>query len=179
VVAAFQVPSSTGLGGTYELILLTDLLTADLDNHGHRRTEPPSATPASRPARQLRTGLDGRNLAMDQMIGRCSQESALCPPRARKGGHPRRFTISHGATGSALDLCNRRSTRRVHLLCKQGVRGSSPLSSTCFAPVLDGGEVGWCCGRRGCPGAHRPGVMRAGPPSRIGEEDPARLAGGG
>ena len=27
----------------------------------------------------------------------------------RQGGHPRRFTVIHGATGSALDLCRRRS----------------------------------------------------------------------
>ena len=54
-----------------------------------------------------------------------------CPPRARKEGHPRRLTVIHGATGIAPDLCNRRSYGPVHLLCKQGVGGSSPPSSTC------------------------------------------------
>jgi hypothetical protein len=55
-----------GLAG---LILLTDLLTADLDNPGYGWTRPPSATLASRPVRRLRTDLDGRNLATDQMAG--------------------------------------------------------------------------------------------------------------
>ena len=42
-----------------------------------------------------------------------------CPPRARQQGHSRRFTVSHGANGSALELCCRRSAGRGHLLCKQ------------------------------------------------------------
>ena len=50
-----------------------------------------------------------------------------CPPRARKGGHPRRLTVIHGATGSVSDLCSRRSAGRGHLLCKQGVGVSAPL----------------------------------------------------
>jgi hypothetical protein len=49
LVSDLPSPMKTGLGATYELILLTDLLIADLDDHGHGRTEPPSATPASRP----------------------------------------------------------------------------------------------------------------------------------
>jgi hypothetical protein len=53
-----------------------------------------------------------------------------CPPRARKEVPPRRFTVIHGATGSTPGLCDRRSCGCGHLLCKQGVRGSSPLSST-------------------------------------------------
>jgi len=48
--------------------------------------------------------------------------SRLCPPRARKKGHARRFTVTHGATGVALDLCGRRSSGGGHFLCKQGVR---------------------------------------------------------
>ena len=43
LVSDLPTPMKTGLGATYELILLTDLLIADLDNHGHGRTEPPSA----------------------------------------------------------------------------------------------------------------------------------------
>jgi hypothetical protein len=34
-----------------------------------------------------------------------SQVSGTCPPRARRQGHPRRFTVIHGAAGSAPDLC--------------------------------------------------------------------------
>ena len=47
-------------------------------------------------------------------------------PRARKEGHPRRFTVIHGATGSALDLRSRWSSGRGHHLYKQGSRLSSP-----------------------------------------------------
>jgi len=53
-----------------------------------------------------------------------------CPIRARQEGHPRRFTVIHGATDVARDLYGRRFCGRGHLLCKQGIRGSSPLSST-------------------------------------------------
>ena len=42
-----------------------------------------------------------------------------CPPRARQHGHPRRFTVSHGATGSTPSLCDRRFAGGGHLLCKQ------------------------------------------------------------
>ena len=59
------------------------------------------------------------------MIMRCVQEAALCPPRARQEGHPRRFTVIHGATPSALDLCSRRSSGRGHFLCKEEVSNSS------------------------------------------------------
>ena len=55
------------------------------------------------------------------VIRRCCEERGPCPPRARKEGHRRQFTVAHGATGSALDLCSRRSAGRGHLLCKQGV----------------------------------------------------------
>ena len=48
--------------------LLTDLLTTDMDNAGCSWTPQPSATPASRPVRQPRTDLDGRDLATDQML---------------------------------------------------------------------------------------------------------------
>jgi hypothetical protein len=49
--------------------LLTDLLTTDMDNAGCSWTPQPSATPASRPVRQPRTDLDGRDLATDQKVG--------------------------------------------------------------------------------------------------------------
>ena len=42
----------------------------------------------------------------------------------------------HGATGTALDLRNRRSADSGHFLCKQGVRGSSPLAPPGIAPHL-------------------------------------------
>src|SRR5262245_37184309 len=51
------------------LILLTVLLTADLDNPGYSWTRQPPTAPATRPVRQLRTDLDGRNLATDQKAG--------------------------------------------------------------------------------------------------------------
>jgi hypothetical protein len=43
-----------------------------------------------------------------------------CPPRARRASHARRFTVIHGATGSGLDLCNRRSSGRSHHLMQAG-----------------------------------------------------------
>jgi hypothetical protein len=58
------------------------------------------------------------------------EEMEPCLPRARQEGHLRRFTVIHGATDSARELCSRRSCGRGHLLCKQGVRGSSLLSFT-------------------------------------------------
>jgi hypothetical protein len=63
-------------------------------------TQPPT-TRASRPARRLWTDMDGRNLATDQMVRRCIQKYGPCPPRACQESHPRRSTVSHGATGSA------------------------------------------------------------------------------
>jgi hypothetical protein len=50
-----------------ELILLTDLLTTDVDNLGCGWTRPPSASPCERPVRHPRTDLDGPNLATEQM----------------------------------------------------------------------------------------------------------------
>ena len=40
-----------------------------MDNAGCNWIPQPSATPASRPVRQPRTDLDGRNLATDQKVG--------------------------------------------------------------------------------------------------------------
>ena len=57
-----------------------------------------------------------------------SRRTGPCPPRARKEGHPRRFTVIHGATSAALDLCDRRSAGRGHLLCKQGSEVQVPLA---------------------------------------------------
>jgi hypothetical protein len=42
------------------------------------------------------------------------QEPRPWPPRARKEDLSRRFTVSHGATGSALDLYSRRSCGYGH-----------------------------------------------------------------
>jgi hypothetical protein len=50
------------------LTLLTDLLTTAVDNSGYSWTRPSSATRTSRPVWQLRTNLDGRNLATDQTV---------------------------------------------------------------------------------------------------------------
>jgi hypothetical protein len=47
------------------LIMLTDLLTTDVDGLGCHWTSPPLETPASRTAGQPRTGLDDRNPATD------------------------------------------------------------------------------------------------------------------
>ena len=50
-------------------ILLTGLLTTAVDGNGCNWTPATSATPTSRPVRQQRTGLDGRDLATDQKVG--------------------------------------------------------------------------------------------------------------
>jgi hypothetical protein len=42
-----------------------------------------------------------------------------CPSRARQESHARRFTVIHGTTGSALDLCSHGCSGRGHHLCKQ------------------------------------------------------------
>jgi hypothetical protein len=46
--------------------------------------------------------------------------SRPCPPRARKRGHVRRFTVSHGATGNAVDRRSRRPSGRGHYLASKG-----------------------------------------------------------
>src|SRR5215831_18070788 len=51
------------------LILLTNLLTPDLDKLGCSWIRQPSTVPASRPVRQGRAGLDNPNLATDQEVG--------------------------------------------------------------------------------------------------------------
>lgn len=129
--------------------MLTDLLTTDLDNYGCSWTRPPPpSAPVSRSVGQLRTDLDSWNLATDQMIGRCGEELAPCPPRARKEGQPRRFTVSHGATGSVLDLWRRRSAGRVHLLCKQvfGTDSSGDSNANEHKPLSTSRlRPGWLC----------------------------------
>jgi hypothetical protein len=50
-----------------------------------------------------------------------------CPLRARKEGHSWRFTVIHGATGIAHDLCNPRSASSSHHLCKQGGQVDRPV----------------------------------------------------
>jgi hypothetical protein len=90
------------------------------------------SVPPIAPSQQCHAGPGcGASGHCDLTDGRGSDEAAKepgpCPPRARKEGHPRRFTVIHGATDSAPDLYSRRSAGRVHLLCKQGVswrRGS-------------------------------------------------------
>ena len=53
--------------GTRKLILLTDLLTADLDNPGYSWDQATVPASASRPIQPVWTGLDSRNLATDQI----------------------------------------------------------------------------------------------------------------
>lgn len=50
-------------------VLLTDLLTTDVDNPGSRWTRPRSTIPVSMPVRQLQTDLDSPDLATDQKVG--------------------------------------------------------------------------------------------------------------
>jgi hypothetical protein len=96
-----------------------------LDNACHVRT-----TLEYRPSARTTTDvLDDVPTATDQMVKRCIQKPEPCPPRARQESHPRRFTVIHGKSSSALDLCSRRSSGRVHLLCKQGVRVRVPYST--------------------------------------------------
>src|SRR5215475_501524 len=59
-----RAPMTKTINWNY-LILLTDLLTPDLDEPGCNWIRQPSAAPASRPIRQVRTGLDNPNLATD------------------------------------------------------------------------------------------------------------------
>ena len=40
--------------------------------------------------------------------------SGSCPPRARKQGQPRQFTVTRGATSTALDLCRRRLSQQAN-----------------------------------------------------------------
>lgn len=51
-----------------KMILLTDLLTTDLDNSGYGWGRQPPGTLANRPARQPRPDLDSRNLATNLMV---------------------------------------------------------------------------------------------------------------
>jgi len=48
--------------------LANGLLTIDADDPGYSWIRTPSATPVSSPIRQLRTDLDNRNLAADQLM---------------------------------------------------------------------------------------------------------------
>jgi hypothetical protein len=85
------------------------------------------------------------------MIRRCCQERGPCPPRARKDGHTRRFTVIHGATGSALDLCSRRSAGRGHLLCKQVIKTDEVEVAHRWRPPSERGEGAKALGKRACP----------------------------
>ncbi len=86
--ASRRTVRSSDLGATYELILLTDLLTADMDGTGCCWTQPPSAPAASRPNGRLRTDLDGRNLATDQKVGGSSpsERAQVTGPYPLRGG---------------------------------------------------------------------------------------------
>ena len=55
---------------------------------------------------------------------------AACPWRARSDGDQGSTTVAHGYTHDDAHLRWARPGRLARNLCKQGVRGSSPLSST-------------------------------------------------
>jgi hypothetical protein len=107
------------------------------------------------------------------MIRAWTREPRPCPPRARQEGHPRRFTVSHGATGSAPGLCDRRSAGRGHLLMRAGGRVGLMLTSRVYpgggrGRRLAGGGVpitdpapgqGMCAGDRRRSGPWRHGQL--------------------
>ena len=72
-----------------EPALLTDLLTTDVDDHGYRWTRPPSTIHASRLSQQVRTDLDGRNLATDQKAGAAARRAISGPLTPVRSGQPR------------------------------------------------------------------------------------------
>ena len=99
------------MGATLGATRMNDLVVLRTDvNSGRRQT---------RGRGLILTGPDAHTGIYGPVIKRSSVEPGPCPPRARKEGHPRRFTISHGATGSAPGLCDRRFAGCGHLLCKQ------------------------------------------------------------
>ena len=137
------------------LILLTDLLTTDVDKLGCTWTRPSSAATVSRAVEQPRTDLDSHNLATDQML----PEVSACPLRARSGRDDlptptdlkvcARRVLERGGSSAApkcsnqtdlrltladlfhgSDLPGRPSPTSTDLVCIQKARGSSPLSST-------------------------------------------------
>jgi hypothetical protein len=67
------------------LILLTDLLTTALDGSGWNWSNSPPATPTSRPVGQLRTDLDGPNLATDLKVGGMREEVWVASPEPAVG----------------------------------------------------------------------------------------------
>ena len=107
------------------------------------------------------------------MIRAWTREPRPCPPRARQEGHPRRFTVSHGATGSAPGLCDRRSAGRGHLLMRAGGRVGLMLTSRVYpgggrrrrlagggVPVTDPAPgQGMCAGDRRRSGPWRHGQL--------------------
>src|SRR5262245_15638397 len=95
-----------------------------------------------------------------------------CPPRARTQGHPRRFTVGHGATGIALDLCGRRSCGLGRLLCKQVIIGyasaglARPRAAICRADQVAARNT--APGRARPADYHRSVAMTHGPAGRAG-----------
>ena len=93
---------------TFELILLTDLLTTELNNPGFSWTRQPSMTPASRSARQPWTDLDSRNLATDQKVGGSSSSERAHVFPGRRANHASSCSPSSssgltGITGRAVE----------------------------------------------------------------------------
>src|SRR5215510_8262884 len=79
-----------------------DLLTTDLDKPGRSWIRQPSAAAASRPVRQVRTGLDSPNLATDQMINDVSP--GMTPTTDTNAlGHCRTGMDAWGASAHASD----------------------------------------------------------------------------
>ena len=75
----------------------------------------------------------------------------MSQPHARNDGHPRRFTVSHGASGPALDVCSRRSVGRGHFLCKQvlACRRYQQQDASLNAARYGIGSVAIACATRG------------------------------
>jgi hypothetical protein len=68
-----------------QLILLTDLLTADLEGPGRGWSRSPTARPASRSNRRSWTALDVPDLATDQKVGSMREELWVSSPEPAAG----------------------------------------------------------------------------------------------
>jgi hypothetical protein len=113
-------------------------------------------------------------LLYGSVIGPVPEEMEPCPLRARQEGHSRRFKVIHGATGSAHDLCSRRSCERGHLLAS---RCSDCFHPRCLLVVFWGGDEvqgrcggdGWLAFDAGLVVGEQPVEMGDGPRMQVGQ----------
>jgi hypothetical protein len=131
-----------------------------MDSSGCSWTKPSSVTPASRPVRQLRTDLDGRNLATDQKVGgsspseRAQLTSPLPDPAAG-------FFVALGATLGATDT--RQPPNRARVIDSAAAR----LSPSSRCPYTSLVMAMLACPRlrrqraAACPGPHQRGTRVA------------------